>query len=165
MSQLTNELNILPQDAHFYINAFHDLALEVTGEIYENVTVERAFPLKAPDEFIVVKDDQKDEIGIIENIRQLDQDSLDVVQDALNQTYYLPKIIKIHAIETNFHIPKWTVDTDRCPRMFEIPSSRRDVRVVGGGRVLLRDADGNRYEIPDYRKLDVESLAFAETIL
>jgi hypothetical protein len=165
MSELTSELTFLPDDASFIVNAFHDLTLEMAGETFENVTVERAFPLNAPNQFIIVKDNQKDEIGIIENVLRLPKATRNVLGDALDQTYYLPRITKIHKVETNFHIPKWTVDTDRGPRVFEIPSSRRDVRVIGGGRVLMRDADGNRYEIPDYRKLDAESMAFAETLI
>jgi len=165
MNQLTSELTFLPQDARFYLNTFDDLSLNVSGQTYDNVTVERAFPLNAPDQFIIVKDDQGNEIGIIEHLYKLPKDSVTILQEALEQTYYLPQITKIHSVETNFHIPTWKVDTDKGPREFEIPSSRRDVRVVGGGRVLLRDADGNRYEIADYRKLDLESQAIVETMI
>jgi hypothetical protein len=54
------------------------------------------------------------------------------------------------------------VETDRGRRVFELHSSRRDIRVLPGGRVLVRDADGNLYEIPDVRRLDVASHAFVE---
>ena len=57
------------------------------------------------------------------------------------------------------------METDRGHRVFEIPSSKRDVRVIDDVRVILRDADGNRYEIVDYRRLDPESVAFVETIV
>ena len=53
----------------------------------------------------------------------------------------------------------------RDPRAFEIYSSRRDVRDLGGGRVLVQDADGNRYEIPDYRQLDPASRALVEEMI
>lgn len=53
----------------------------------------------------------------------------------------------------------------RDPRAFEIYSSRRDVRDLGGGRVLVQDADGNRYEIPDYRRLDPASRALVEEMI
>ncbi|MBT3601443.1 MAG: DUF1854 domain-containing protein [Candidatus Latescibacteria bacterium] len=165
MNQLTDQLTFLPQDAKFYLNAFHDLTLETADDLYENVTAERAFPLNAPDQLITVRDNEKNEIGQIEDMRNLDPDSYRVLQDALDQTYFLPQIIKIHASETKFRIPKWTVETDLGPREFEIPSTRRDLRVVGDGRILLRDADGNRYEIRDYRKLDPDSLAIVETLI
>lgn len=165
MSELTNELTFLPHTARFYINTFHDLTLEVPHETHENVAVERAFPLNAPDQFIIVKDNKGDEIGIIEDCKNLDNDSFDVLQEALRQAYFLPQIIKVHSVETHFHVPTWTVDTDKGPRTFEIPSSRRDVRVVGNGRILLRDADGNRYEIPDYRQMDADSQAIVETLI
>jgi hypothetical protein len=165
MNQLTDQLNLLPSDVKFYLNNFHDLTLETSDEIYENVREERAFPLKAPDQFITIRNSDKEEIGIVEDINHLDKDSLNALQNALDQTYFLPQIIKIHSVDTKNHIPKWTVDTNRGPRAFEIQSSRRDVRVIGGVRVLLRDADGNRYEIPNYRKMDPESQAIAETLI
>lgn len=165
MSQLTDELAFLPQDSRFFINAFHDLSIEYADEIVENIHVERAFPLNAPNQFIVVKNEEGDEIGILEHIKHLDSDSQETLLQALEQSYFLPQITKIYSVESNFHIPKWSVETDRGPREFEIPSSRRDVRVVGDGRVLLRDADGNRYEISNYRKLDPDSLAFVETLI
>jgi len=165
MSQLTDELSFLPQDSRFYINAFNDLSLDYADQIVENIQVERAFPLNAPNQFIVVKDSEGEEIGILEHIKHLDSDSQETLLQALEQTYFLPQITKIYSVESNFHIPKWSVETDRGPREFEIPSSRRDVRVVGDGRVLLRDADGNRYEILNYRKLDPDSLALVETLI
>ncbi|MDA0711729.1 MAG: DUF1854 domain-containing protein [bacterium] len=162
---LSGEMNFLPANTRFYVNSFGDLAVQVSEEVHENIQVERAFPLNAPEEFIVARNNEGDEIGILEKIRDLGRDSRIILQDALAQAYYLPQILTIHSVETHFHIPKWRVDTDRGPREFEIPSSRRDVRVMAGGRVLLRDADGNRYEIKDYRKLDPESQAIVETMI
>ena len=60
-------------------------------------------------------------------------------------------------------MPRWQVETDRGPRTFEIRSSRRDMRVLSAGRILIRDADGNLYEVPDYRQLDPQSRALVET--
>lgn len=165
MNQLTEQLTFLPQDAKFYLNAFHDLTLETSEDLYENVTAERAFPLNAPEQLITIRDKKKNEIGLIEDMRTLDRDSYQVLENALNQTYFLPQIIKIHTAETKFRIPKWTVDTDLGPREFEIPSTRRDIRVVGDGRVLLRDADGNRYEIRNYHQLDPDSQAIVEGLI
>ena len=165
MSELTSELNFLAHTMRLYINDFNDLTLSLPNKTHDNVTVERAFPLNAPNQFIIVKDQNGDEIGIIEDSKHLDNDSFEVLEEALRQAYFMPQIIKINDVETNFHIPTWFVETDKGPRTFEIPSSRRDVRVVGNGRVLLRDADGNRYEIADYRQLDADSQAIVETLI
>ena len=93
---------------------------------------------------------------------ELDPSSRQVLEAELERIYFTPRIPRIHSIEVNFRIPKWEVETDRGRRVFEISSSRSDIRALGGGRVLIRDADGNQYEIPDYRRLDQASRVLVE---
>ncbi len=42
------------------------------------------------------------------------------------------------------------------PRTFDV-ATRQDVRPLGQGRYLIRDVDGNRYEIRDTEALDPAS--------
>ena len=165
-ADITQELSPLPpSDIRLYFDSFDDLTLELKGETHNQVQTQRSFPLNAPTRFIVLQDDKGKEIGIVEDMADLDPDSRKALQLALEQTYFMPHITRVNAITTRHQIPTWHVETDHGPRSFEIPSRRRDVRVLGETRVLLRDADGNRYEIPDYRRLDPDSIAFVETIV
>ncbi len=41
----------------------------------------------------------------------------------------------------------WTVDTDRGRRIFQLKNLRRNIRRIGRERVVIRDVDGNRYEV------------------
>jgi len=54
------------------------------------------------------------------------------------------------------------VDTDRGGRAFEV-GTREQIRWLPTGRLLLRDLDGNRYELPGLRDLDPQSRLLAET--
>ena len=83
------------------------------------------------------------------------------VEAELERSYFTAAIVRVEAIEVEYHVPTWTVATNRGPRRFELRSSRRDLRVLGW-RVLIRDADGNRYEIPDLRRLDEASRALVD---
>ncbi len=151
---LKQELNLLdPKRLRLTLDEFEDLTLELEG-VSRPVTALRAFPLTAADQFVILKDSDDNELGAIRNTADLDPDSRRVLVRELERNYFTPKIVQVNAIEENFHIPKWDVETDRGPRVFEIRSSRRDVRVLGAGRILIRDADGNCYKIPDYRRLD-----------
>ncbi len=163
---LIGDLSLLsPRDIRLYLDDFDDLTLDLRGKIHERIGVQRAFPLNAPTKFIVLHDSDGGEIGIVRDMVDLAPDSRDALEIALEQAYFMPRILKINSIVSNFHVPTWDVETDRGHRVFEIPSSKRDVRVINDVRVILRDADGNRYEIVDYRRLDPESAAFVETIV
>ncbi len=63
--------------------------------------------------------------------------------EELEWTYFAATITAVHSIERGY-FPRWDVDTDRGRRVFELRSSRADIRVLSNGRVFLRDADGNR---------------------
>ena len=162
---LAGELNFLePQQLRLYVDEFEHLILErADSGVRERVTAARAFPLTAVDRFIVLKDSEDEELGMIQDLSHLDADSRRALAGELERAYFTPVILQVNAIEEEYHIPTWEVDTDRGPRTFVLRSSRRDIRVLSGGRILLRDADGNRYEIPDYRKLDPFSLALVQT--
>ncbi len=155
-----------PDKARFFIDAFEDLNLELAGDqTYSRVRVKRAFPLTRDDCFIVVQDRKGKEIGSLARLDALDRDSRQAVEDELERAYFTPRIQRIAKVTTANRVPRWEVETDRGPRAFEIYSSRRDVRLLGDGRILVQDADGNRYEIPDYRRLDPASQALVEEML
>ena len=161
---LTDELNLLdPTTARLYHDEFDDLVLEIAGRDPEHgILVVRCFPISAGDRFIALCTRKEKEVGIVEDLAALDPDSRKALADALARAYFRPQITAVYAITEEHHIPRWQVDTDRGPRTFEIRSSRRDIRVLSQGRVLIRDADGNQYEIPNYRCLDVDSRALVE---
>ena len=155
-----------PDKARFFVDAFEDLNLELAGDqTYSRVRVKRAFPLTRDDCFIVVQDRKGKEIGSLARLDALDRDSRQAVEDELERAYFTPRIQRIAKVTVANRVPRWEVETDRGPRAFEIYSSRRDVRLLGAGRVLVQDADGNRYEIPDYRRLDPASQALVEEML
>jgi len=164
---LEQELNLLdPGHVRIYRDAFEDLILEVEGDqVYREIQVLRSFPVSAGDRFIALRDSEGNELGIIRDISQLDRHSRRILEAELERVYFVPRITRVDTIVERFHIPRWEVETDRGPRAFEVRSGRhgRDVRILGGGRILIRDADGNQYEIPDYRRLDLASQALIES--
>ena len=162
---LQEELTLLdPGHIRLFRDRFEDLNLELEdGRTLGPVMVQRAFPITATDGFVVLKDREGKELGVVQQVSKLDPASRQVLEAELERNYFTPQIIRVDAIKEEFHILKWEVGTDRGPRVFEIRNSRSDIRLLGGGRVLLRDADGNRYEISDYHNLDPVSLALVET--
>ncbi len=164
---LQDELSLLdPERIRLFVNEFEDLILvDEEGVERRVVTVLRAFPVSSEERFIVLQDDNQRELGTILDLNALDSASRKVVAERLDLFYFTAQITQINEMYEEFHVPKWEVETDRGPRSFEIGSTRRDIRILDGGRILIRDADGNRYEIADYRTLDTISQGMLETII
>lgn len=157
---------LAPHKARFFVDAFEDLNLELAGDqTYARVRVKRAFPLTCDDSFIAVQDCEGKELGLLARLDALDGASRQAVEDELERAYFTPLIQRIAKVTVANRVPRWEVETDRGPRAFEIYSGHRDVRDMGGGRVLVQDADGNRYEIPDYRRLEPASRALVEEMV
>ncbi|MFA6108180.1 MAG: DUF1854 domain-containing protein [Candidatus Latescibacterota bacterium] len=156
---LDGELNLLEAGrVRLRHDEYEDLVLELDGgETNHEVQVRRSFPLSAQEEYLSLRDSDGRELGIIRHLAELDPVSRRALATELEKLYFVPQIVRVLRIEERFHVPRWEVETDRGPRVFEIRSGRSDVRVLTAGRVLIRDADGNPYEIQDYRQLDQAS--------
>ncbi|MFH1571848.1 MAG: DUF1854 domain-containing protein [Gemmatimonadota bacterium] len=162
---LMEELTLLdPRATRLYLSPFGELFLQVDGaEPAGPLRPRRAFPVSAAGEFIALDDGEGKELGVLRRVTDLDPASRAVVEAELARAYFTATITRIAAIDVEFHVPHWQVETDRGPRAFDLSSTRRDVRVLGEGRILIRDADGNLYEIPDYRQLDLPSRLLVES--
>ena len=84
-------------------------------------------------------------------------DSKKALTDALEEYYMIPRITKFLKMTEKFKIWMWTAETDKGVITFEIRNHIASVKPLYDGRVLIRDANDNRYEIPDYRQLDKNS--------
>ena len=70
----------------------------------------------------------------------------------------VPKITKVIDCEDKFGTLKWTVDTDRGEITFNIKNRHSDIKhLYGTPRIIVRDSNDNRYEIPDIDALDATS--------
>lgn len=166
--KIEDELNVLnPKKIKLYKDEFNRIHLIIDGDKeYPEVKPVMGFPLTSSDNFISLFDfnDGKkgDEIGIIEDIGKLDSESKKLLKHELKREYFIPQITKINAM-TEFHgIMKFDVETDKGGRVFET-RYKEDIRKMPNGRVVIRDADGNRYEIPDHTKLDQRSMNLIDT--
>ncbi len=146
-------------------NSFEELTVELPdGTTYTNVEAIRSFPLTDSNKYISLLDSEEKEIGIIQDIKQLPRESEKVLISELQKRYFLPKITKIHSLDGEFGVTQWVVETNRGPVTFGM-RTRYDVVSLENGRVLIKDADGNRYEIENYHRLDPDSMALLETQL
>ncbi len=128
------------------------------GEIMTDLEPRRLFPISGLTKYITLLDNEGEERAIIRNINNLSDESKNVVLGCLNEYYMIPKIKKLIKRTEKFKIWMWTVETDRGEYTFEIKNALTAIKVLYDGRILIKDANDNRYEIPDLKKLDKRSI-------
>lgn len=157
------EINILkPGEVRLYRDKFKTLKLKIKEDReYSGVKPLAAFPLSDFHRYISLTSEDGEELGIIQDATELDHMSQTVLKEELAKVYFVPRITKIHKVEEEYGLTRWDVETDRGPRTFDV-RSRNDVRILGERRIIVKDVDGNRFEIPDYAQLDPKSMKFLD---
>ena len=118
----------------------------------------RLFPRSGLTRYITLLDEEGEQVAVIRNIDTLLPESKAVLENALNEYYMIPRILRFIKMTEKFKIWMWTAETDKGEITFEIRNHIASVKPLYDGRVLIKDVNDNRYEIPDYRKLDKKSI-------
>ena len=126
----------------------------------------RLFPLTNPTQYIVLSDPDDNEMLTIRDIGELDMESGNALRAELDRTYFLPRIKHITSLKESMGILQWSVQTDKGPRDFEV-RSRDDIRFLKHRRlqVIIKDLDGNRFEIWDAARMDPRSRSLLDRFL
>ena len=133
-------------DAEFY-----------TGEKFYELELHRMFPITGLTKYIALMDSEGNEIAGIRDINDLMPESREVVENCLREYYMIPRITKFIKMSERFKIWMWTAETDKGICTFEIRNHLTAIKPLYDGRVLIKDANDNRYEIPDVNLLDKHS--------
>jgi len=158
-----------PETTHVWRDPVGDLHLEVRGDSgeqvhHERILLLRAFPLTAPDEFVTFFNEENEYLGVLESLQDVDERTEELLRAELEKRYFLPQILTIDFLRISSGIISWRVETDRGPRSLDV-RDRDDIRFMPGHRMVIRDVDGNRFEIQDYTELDDWSFYLLEQLL
>lgn len=115
-----------------------------------------AFPFSAPTESISIVDEHSKELAWLNRLDELEPASRAVVEQFLALREYRPVILRITSVSTYSTPSVWSLDTDRGPCRFELPSDE-SIRRLDGGRLVLTHANGMQFMIEDLMKLDTRS--------
>jgi hypothetical protein len=126
-----------------------------TGDDRQAVSsMQGAFPLSHRLCMISLRDLDGNEIAMLDSVESLDAASARIVEDELQRSYFMPRITDIIDIHEAHNVVEWDVETDKGPRTFQVRGVRKNVRRIGDKRLVVKDVDGNRYEIRDWTQLD-----------
>ena len=153
--------------ARYFVNSKDDkivredicsLRLEKSdGEVISDLQPKRLFPFSRPNEYISLFDG-KSEAAVITDLRMLDSESRTAVEECFEEFYMIPKITGVIDTMVKFGTFIWIVETDRGRITIRIRNMGSDIKMLDENRMLIRDSNDNRYEIPDISKLDKNSL-------
>lgn len=115
-----------------------------------------AFPFSAPDESISIVDEYSKELAWLNRLDELDADSQAVVKDYLAVREFRPRVLRITSVSTYSTPSIWTLETDKGPCKFELPTDE-SIRRLGGSRLVLTHANGMQFIIEDLFALDPRS--------
>lgn len=136
-------------------NPAGQLVVRLRGRADEvaDAKVARCFPWSLTDRYVSIRDKDGKELALLATLEELDEPSRRVAEQELADKIFNPRIQKVTAYKHEFGVISITAQTDRGEVTFQI-RSRDDIRVLSPTRALLRDADGNTYEIADITALD-----------
>ncbi|MTW04320.1 DUF1854 domain-containing protein [Duganella ginsengisoli] len=146
-------------------DAFGKLNLtDATGELHENVSPVRAFPIQAPESGISLVNTDGKEVGWIEHLDQLSGANAALVREELQGREFMPEISRIVAV-TSFATPcTWTVETSRGPTDFVL-RGEEDIRRIGTDALLVSDTHGIHFLIRNQFELDKHSKKILDRFL
>lgn len=131
------------------------------GRFYPRVILRPCFPVSENELYLSVRDatlEEPKEIGIIDDVRQLREDSRQAVSEEIGLYYFVPRISRVVKVKKELGFIYWTVETDKGPKEFVMRDSVvHYAREIAKDRWLLIDVNQARYEISDLKKLDKSS--------
>ena len=129
--------------------------LTFDGVLYERVKVVRLFPFTDANKYISIRqnDDKAKEIGIIEDLSELDDDTKSMLEEQLRLNYFTPVIEKIYNIKDEYGYAYFHVKTDKGECKFAINMASNAVTKLSDSRLIITDLDENRFEIRDVNAL------------
>ncbi|MBA4032455.1 MAG: DUF1854 domain-containing protein [Planctomyces sp.] len=140
------------------VDPFGKLLANWPGQRPVSVEAVRSFPWSAPESHLVLVDGNGHEWAQIPSIALLSPSARQVIEQHLAQRDFVPEITRIVSSQPLSPPCKWTVETTAGPTEIEVVSID-EVRRLDTNGVLLSDANGLRFRIPDQKQLDAHSQA------
>ena len=125
------------------------------------VTPTPLFPISEPERWISLRGEDGIELACVEDPNSLSPADRNLLHDELARREFVPVIERIVRVSGQMEPSEWTVDTDRGTTSFVL-ESEDDVRRIGESQIVIVDAHGTRYHIPDLNAIDAKSRRIIE---
>lgn len=146
-------------------NAFGHLVLtQENGQVIENVSPVRAFPIQSPNDGISLVQEDGKEVAWIDALSELSEPSRTLVSEELEGREFMPEVLRIVNV-TSYATPcTWKVETDRGETEFVL-KGEEDIRRIGSTSLLIADNHGIHFLIRDMFQVDKHSRKILDRFL
>ena len=128
-----------------------------TGEKFTDLEPRRLFPVSGLSEYITFLDSDGEEKFILRKLDNMEPLQKELLLRCLEEYYRIPKITRLISRSEKHRIWLWNVETDRGNYTFEIINHIQSMKMFYDKRILIKDGNDNRYEIPNIYELDKRS--------
>ena len=130
--------------------------LLVNNETKEAVRVRQCFPWSQPHSHLSLRNDEDEELALVEDPADLDAESRQALELALAEAGFVLEVTRVLDIDEEVEIRQWTVETKHGRRFFQTHLDDWP-RVLPKGGLLIRDVAGDLYHLAEPAKLDRKS--------
>jgi hypothetical protein len=130
------------------------LAMTEAGSV--PVRLRQCFPWSEPRMHLSLRDEEDNEIALIEDPSWLDPESQRALEDALAEAGFVLEVTRVLDIDEEVEIRHWTVETKQGRRTFQTHLDDWPRLLPSGGR-LIRDVGGDLYHLADPKHMDKRS--------
>ncbi len=129
----------------------------IDGRVFQNLEPRRLFPVSMQRKYITLLDEGGNEQAVIRDMDTLPPEQRRMIEECLEEYYLIPRIQRIVHCDERIDGITLHMETDRGFAKIDIRILMHGLQMRGNGRVLVRDVNDNRYEIPDVTRLDKHS--------
>jgi len=160
------EINILEPNAVSFTRSQGGVFQGVVeGKLYEEIILFRIFPFQYTTQFISVRDAKGEEIGVVRDIKQLDEESRLEMDKELQLRYFLPLVTRIDSIKQKADLWIWELQTNLGPTRIVMRNLHEHMQYPSDNRIILTDINGKRCEVRDWKSLDIHSRGQLKDVL
>ncbi len=133
---------------------------------FDRIFLHRVFPYEFLFKYISVLDGEKDEIGIIFDVEELDEGDRELVRCEIEKKYYSPVIVEIKSLKERYGFSYWKALTEDGREIsFTMQDTYKNILHTSEDSIILCDVDSNRYTIRSISALSAKSYRKIELYL
>jgi hypothetical protein len=127
----------------------------VEGEAV-SVQLRQCFPWSEPHRHLSLRDEDDEEVALVEDPATLAPDSRRALEQALAEAGFVLDVLRVLSIDEEVEIRQWKVETKHGPRAFQTHLDDWP-RALPKGGLLIRDVAGDLYFLAAPQEMDRRS--------